>query len=189
MMKQRPSRPCPAIRMLEGCGMILTNPKDASQAYGSLWRTKDAAKAAFQRSGMRPTLGFSETTRLQRLLVQANDGSSFVMHLCRVDYQRAGRGQQAAVAWYDPYLCSKPGAFLRKRLGPLVKCEIEPPGPDYAATQARPVPSKPAPRAPQVRVPVPEQLALSLPEHGEVPVSQIPDRWFAAMASPSCAVH
>ena len=49
--------------------------------------------------------------------------------LRRIDYKAAGLGKQAAVAGFDPALCSDPEAFLTKALKALAwfKVEDEPP--------------------------------------------------------------
>lgn len=95
----------PAARMMETGGAVLTASRDAFEVYGALWKNGDAARKAFQRAGV--GVGFTPAG------------------LRRVDYLRAGRGQQPAVAWLDPTRDpDEIRTFLVERLGALARWDV-----------------------------------------------------------------
>lgn len=121
--------PPPATRMMEAGAAVLTTSRDAFEVYPTLWKNNDAARKAFQRAKITASA--------------VPDG------LRRVDYLRAGRGQQPAVAWLalacDP---DEVRTLLVDRLGPLARWDVAPMPQQVVETPAPPallITSSPSP--------------------------------------------
>jgi putative DNA primase/helicase len=116
-------------QMVAVCGFAFDNPGHAADACPALWNSRDSAKKALSREQADdPNLG---TPPYKDSII---GGSPQVrQNLRRVDYQRAGRGQGDAMAWFDPLTVQDPEAALRALLGDLAWCRIaprpQPPGP------------------------------------------------------------
>ncbi len=124
--------PCPDDLMAAAGGVLLENPADAAAAYPQNWANKEAAKKAMQRTAQTPKVG---TFPYKKILLGE------CPHLRRAEYQRAGRGQQPATAWFDPELVSDCAGWLAGRLGALAWChpdQPEPPPSPSATPPARP---------------------------------------------------
>jgi len=102
-------------RMLAEGGAVIEAPADAARAYPGLFRNADAAKKRFQRE------------RCGTFPYEDSQLGECPQPLRRVDYQRAGPGQRAAVAWFDPWVVPDPEAWLADRLGPLAWCRVDQP--------------------------------------------------------------
>ena len=115
-------------RMLAEGGAVFEVPADAARAYPGLFKNAEAAKKRFQRdrSGTFPYEGV--------LIGECPEP------LARADYQVAGAGQRAAVAWFDPLVVPDPEAWLADRLGVLAWCRVAgPPATDPPAVELVPV--------------------------------------------------
>ncbi len=112
--------PNPEDLMVAAGGVLLENPRDAADAYPALWPSKEASRKAFQ------TAKVGSFPYKEILLGETPN-------LRRAEYQRAGRGQQSATAWFDPELVPDIGEWLASRLGALAWCHdgdgTDPPSP------------------------------------------------------------
>jgi hypothetical protein len=104
-------------RMLAEGGAVIEAPADAHRAYPRLFPTVEAAKKRFQRD------------RLGTFPYEGSLIGECPQALRRMDYQRAGPGQRAAVAWFDPLVVPDPEEWLADRLGPLAWCRAADPPP------------------------------------------------------------
>jgi hypothetical protein len=95
-------------------GVVLTNPKDMSEAWPQMWATADAAKKALQRARRGNEGHFSSISIL------LENCPSFQ----RLLYRTARRGRPVA-AFYDPALVPDPRAWLENKLGPLASLSFE----------------------------------------------------------------
>jgi hypothetical protein len=105
--------PSPMVEMAAE-GVVLTNPKDMSEAWPQMWATADAAKKALQRARRGNEGHFSSISIL------LENCPSFQ----RLLYRTARRGRPVA-AFYDPALVPDPRAWLENKLGPLASLSFE----------------------------------------------------------------
>lgn len=162
--------PSPNDLMLAAGGVVFENPADASAAYSQIWATKAAAKMALWKA---------KVVSIPYKSLLLGEGN----HLRRLDYQRAGRGQQPATAWFDPVLILKPEEWLTERLGTLAWCRSEveqppPPSPN-AEPPVRPKVPPPVDAVPVVPVAAGSEVAVWNAADGHV-LDEPPDwvtRW------------
>jgi len=116
--------PSPNDLMLAAGGVVLTNATDVATAYPNLWRTRAAAKSALQRAvdkstSYRERLGANPTRDITLI-------RECTQPLRAVEYQRAGAGRSAAMAFYDPAVVPDPVAWLFEKLGELADWDADP---------------------------------------------------------------
>jgi hypothetical protein len=132
----------PGDLMLAAGGAALANPTDASRAYPNLWRTRNAAKKAFDGFQEAIQMG-TKTGRLgsfpnvEFLFRERPQPREICPHLEFVAYQLGGAGHGRSEAWHDPALVPDIAAWLTERLGPLAWCGSPPArGPDVVEAMA-----------------------------------------------------
>jgi putative DNA primase/helicase len=143
--------PSPDDLMLAAGGVVLTNCTDAATAYPGLWRTREAAKKALQRSPDK-----SATCRVRLGTIPYEDISLIrecPQPLRAVEYQRAGAGRSVARAFYDPALVTDPVAWLFEKLGELADWDTD------AALPEAGGPEEPERTPPEAGLTKPEEVA------------------------------
>ena len=147
--------PNPDDLMVAAGGVLFDSPADASAVYPHLWATKAAAKMAMWKTKV------VSSPYKESILGEGN-------HLRRAEYQRAGQGQQASTAWFDPGLAPDLAEWLTARLGALAWChtgaDSDPP-PSPSATQDVPRPQPPDPPAKPMPVWDDMERLMAAPDH------------------------
>jgi len=122
--------------MLAAGAVTLEDASDAFRCYPDLWPTADAARQAFHRA-RRVAAGGSEAA--------AEIGESHAP-LRRAIYQRAGAGKRPSSLAFDPAVVPADDlrTWLKARVGPLARFEIEPaePPPTLARSEPDPWPAR-----------------------------------------------